>query len=180
MSSTSWLRDSSEACASSSPQYVLNVALIVLPFWFRVCQCLRMYCRTHLRLHLLNALKYSVSISITVVSTLYKKDSSLAFYAVFIALSIVGATFAFVWDIVLDFGLLRSRRNCLLRERLLLPRWSYYVGGVLDLLLRFVWVLSLYSSHVLEDVWGVYFERFLLDIVEWFRRSLWALFRVEN
>ncbi len=114
-----------------------------------------MYCRTGLRIQLLNVVKYSISISITIVSTLYSKDSTSAFYGVFITLSIVGALFAFTWDMIIDFGLFRSRRNFPLREKLLLPKWSYYVVIVVDLLLRFVWVFSLYSKHVIRDYWGL-------------------------
>lgn len=142
-----------------------------------------MYFRTRLKIHFLNVLKYSISISVTAVSTAYKAEkSSTAFFVIFIALSIISAVYSYSWDILIDWGLLRSckRGRWLLWDKILFPACFYYIAAFLDLIFRFVWVLSLYTSHVLKDFWGIYFQVFLTDIIEWFRRSLWAALRLEN
>lgn len=67
-----------------------------------------------------------------------------------------------------------------MRETILYPAWAYYIAALLDLMLRFAWVLSLLPMRVLHELWGEYFLVVFADILEWFRRSMWATFRVEN
>lgn len=52
----------------------------------------------------------------------------------------------------MDWGLLRTRApgKRFLRERLLYPAWTYYVASVVDLFLRFAWVLSLLPMRLLH------------------------------
>lgn len=103
-------------------------------------------------------------------------------YVIFLSISAIGALYSYSWDLYMDWGLLRSnkpgRRG--LRDTLLYPTWCYYTAAVTDLLLRFAWVLSLWPAYVINEFWGSYFQVFLADILEWFRRSMWAAFRVEN
>lgn len=82
----------------------------------------------------------------------------------------------------MDWGLLRTTKpgRRFLRDKILYPAWIYYIAAFLDLLLRFAWVLSLLPMLIFAEFWGAYFQVFLADILEWFRRSMWATFRVEN
>lgn len=139
-----------------------------MPYWFRVAQCLHLYFKTKVKWQLVNVLKYTISILVTALSMAYKVDKSDGFYAAFIIFSVISACYAYTWDLTWDWGLCRTRKKgrYLLREKLYYPVWSYYALMVLDLIMRFFWVLSLYSSEILATFfWGNYFWVFLTDII---------------
>jgi hypothetical protein len=73
------------------------------------------------------------------------------------------------------------RKKMFLREKLMLPSITfYYVCIVIDLILRFFWVLSLVPATTLGvlDLVGPQLS-FFLGAVEIIRRSMWGIVRVE-
>jgi hypothetical protein len=60
-------------------------------------------------------------------------------------MSIFATLYSYVWDITMDWGLMRgtSAETRFLRERLKFPKRMYYFSMITNLLLRFSWVLTL-------------------------------------
>ena len=56
--------------------------------------------------HLFNALKYLLSLLIPVVSLVYHNNPS--YVGLFLLTSGIGASYSFMWDVYMDWGLLRS------------------------------------------------------------------------
>jgi|ERR1712096_319580 len=86
----------------------------------------------------------------------------------------------------MDWGLFRSskRETYGLRDQIKFPWYFYYFAIVLNLLLRFFWVLSigLWAFENEPDNIMNYFEilAFMSLMAEAIRRSVWSLIRVEN
>jgi hypothetical protein len=64
-----------------------------------------------------------------------------------------------------------------LREKLLYPIYFYYIAWSLNFLLRFTW---LYNFYISQDFISDETKIFIFSILEIYRRTQWALFRVEN
>jgi hypothetical protein len=81
------------------------------------------------------------------------------------------------WELI-DIGSYYEKRM-FLREKLMYPSvLAYYFAIVIDLVLRFLWVLSLLPPSTLEGFLGHQLS-FFLGSVEIFRRSMWGIIRVE-
>lgn len=95
-------------------------------------------------------------------------------------LFIASSLYSFCWDVYMDWGLGR-REYGYLGPHLMFPKKSnYYLVIGLDLVLRFMWVLTLIPPQS-----GATFElpAYLSAIsmtVELFRRTIWSFFRLEN
>ncbi len=155
----SWLHDDRVTCENGSPtQRTLNLVITLLPYWVRFLQCFHKYFETRLKSHLFNALKYGISLLIPVVSSLYH-DHPDTYLVPFLLTSILGAGYSFFWDIYMDWGLLRRWKtpNFGLRRKLLYPSAFYYQAVLIDLFLRFAWLVSLYPALLLDEFWGLYF-----------------------
>ena len=147
--------------------------ICLFPLWLRFNQCLRRYLDTGKRFpNLANAFKYAMSQSVTLFGTFHplyllhsrdeEKTISFAdndeqgegiliqrahrnnlFQVFWMGLFIASSLYSFSWDVYMDWGLGR-RDYGFLGPRLMFPRKSYYymvIGA--DLVLRFMWVLTL-------------------------------------
>lgn len=94
-------------------------------------------------------------------------------------LFITSSLYSFCWDVYMDWGLGR-REYGFLGPRLMFPKKSQYYSVIAaDLVLRFMWVLTLVPPQS-----GAQFElpAYLSAIsmtVELFRRTIWGFFRLE-
>ena len=114
---------------------------------------------------LVNAGKYFASITATVTSFL-----AISFYT-YLPIKGVATVYAFSWDIVMDWGLLRSwsKGSYGLRPpgKLMYPVPFYYFCAVTNLVLRFAWLIVAYlptdtsAAHVVM----------LIGIAEGYRRG---------
>lgn len=69
-------------------------------------------------------------------------------------------------------------KNPLLRDVLAFRRvWVYYVAMVLDVVIRFNWIV--YAIFV-KDIQHSAVMSFVVSVSEVFRRGVWSIFRVEN
>ncbi len=95
-------------------------------------------------------------------------------------LFIASSLYSFCWDVVMDWGL-GQREYGYLGPSLMFPKKSnYYLVIGVDLVLRFMWVLTLIPPQS-----GATFElpAYLSAIsmtVELFRRTIWSFFRLEH
>jgi hypothetical protein len=155
-----------------------------LPYWWRFMQCLNKYYYTrHAWPHLVNAGKYFsglVVVAFTVAHSLgdpkSKANTPTALYLLLIALHLFNAVYSWIWDVYMDWGLARSRKNPLLRRKLLCkPICSYYAIITGDIILRLFWIVSIFSFIFMNSA----FWNPISAVVEIFRRGVWAFFRVE-
>jgi hypothetical protein len=87
----------------------------------------------------------------------------------------------------MDWGLFRSfkKEKFMLRDQIRFPKQFYYFAMVINFILRFFWLISIFSFKF-EKEEGVNFIRtwdilvFSQIIAEALRRTMWALLRVEN
>ena len=173
--------DNEESNQCSRGTYLAALLMSYIPFHIRFWQCIHMYVVTRKSTHLLNALKYSLSIGTVILSYLSRKFELEQSFLV--ALYVVATLYAYAWDIYMDWGLLRSHssRKKLLRTLILYPKAFYYWAMVSNFFLRFSWVLTLLPSTIFSDTLGSWqVLLLLLSLIEAFRRAQWSLIRVEN
>jgi hypothetical protein len=170
---------------------VLIPIITQIPLVIRFNQCLRKYIDTGDRFpHLANAFKYALSQLVTLFGTFHPlyleyldKDSGarLPFYQIFWTILFVSSSlYSFTWDVFMDWGL-GKRQHGFLGPTLMYPRKYYYYATIaVDLVLRFMWVLTLVppssgASFALPEYLSA-----LTMMLELFRRTLWGFFRLEN
>ena len=96
---------------------------------------------------------------IPIFSTLHNDTDAESLFVIFLAVSAIGAMYSYVWDIYMDWGLMRTKKkgHFMLREKILYPSYFYYIAMITDLILRFAWLVSLYPASFVSKLWGVYF-----------------------
>jgi hypothetical protein len=177
------------SCRDTSWDLVI-VVLQVLPQLVRIAQQYRSYRDTGMRTYLINVSKYILT-TVVIVYGFFQNSYS----GVYLALVIILATFKWFWDVYMNWGLFENgsfhcHQNAhqgffLLRKQRMFPSpMLYYVSIVVNLALRFAWVMSLLSSSgpAAQRQWGVFAGTKLsifLGSLEIVRRSLWGLLRTE-
>ncbi|KAK9324721.1 EXS family-domain-containing protein [Lipomyces orientalis] len=172
-------------------------AIIAIPYLIRLRQCVIDYLRSGGQEfnHLLNAVKYSTTFPVIILSAAQRSYSeaesatffgALTLYKLWVLSMIVNSLFSFYWDVTRDWDLTMftvSSKNASLahkglRSIMYFPSYVYYVAVFLDLLLRFTWSLKM-SPHLYffnEQEGGV----FALEIMELLRRWIWLFLRIET
>lgn len=103
-----------------------------------------------MKVHLMNAGKYFSVILIQFANIFKHKLKGEVTLSVFIGISIISTLYCYAWDLYMDWGLLRSTEQGkrFLRQKIMLPQWFYYYAIVSNLVMRFAWVLVLYSADM--------------------------------
>lgn len=99
----------------------------------------------------------------------------------FVLAAVVNSMYTFVWDILMDWGMLQwnAERGCWrlkLREQMIIsPRRSVYGAlMVFNFALRFIWAMAVFGTVPTRGHGMFFFESF--EVV---RRTVWAVFRIE-
>mmetsp|Transcript_15878 Transcript_15878/g.33577 ORF Transcript_15878/g.33577 Transcript_15878/m.33577 type:complete len:856 (-) Transcript_15878:67-2634(-) len=199
--------DSNNIHAWTEQFWYKNIAIpliCLMPLWIRFNQCLRRYMDTGKRMpNLANAFKYALSQSVTLFGVfhplylMHSKQEDLhtaldeqeglsvigksnLFQFFWMGLFVASSLYSFCWDVYMDWGLGR-REYGYLGPRLMFPKKShYYMVICADLVLRFMWVLTLIPPQS-----GAKFElpaylSAISMVVELFRRTIWSFFRLEH
>src|SRR5690606_30630679 len=106
----------------------------------------------------------------------YSKDDG-AYYVLWFLAILVSTGYTYLWDIYKDWGLMEKNRGYL-RKSLMYPKNSYYWAMISNLIMRFMWTLTLSEAPL--GVNSPYAFATILASVEIFRRAQWNLFRLEN
>jgi len=162
---------------------ILIAVLASLPYWLRVRQCTVQLssCPDYIaRIPVyLNILKYFSAfppIWLTAYASLGYTMHDLPHITAYLAA--INTIYSFLWDVIMDWGLLQFTRDgrVLARSRLLLPTLTYLLVTVLNLGLRFSWLINrvpgmdqLHSSVIV----------LIIELGEVFRRAMWAVYRIE-
>ncbi|RDY00041.1 SPX and EXS domain-containing protein 1 [Mucuna pruriens] len=176
-----WL-EADSVCGSHS---VAIPFVLVLPYLFRLNQCLRQYKDTGEKATLLNALKYSTAVPVIFLSALKYHvfpDRWTNFYRPLWLLSgVVNSSYSFYWDVTRDWDLsgftriFKFNKPHLFSHMLHGRRWVYFWVIGSNLILRCTWTYKL-SAHLRHN----YVTVFIIAALEIFRRFQWIFFRVEN
>lgn len=189
-----------------------------LPYWWRFGQCLNKWHNEDKKIHLVNAGKYFsclVSPAVLIFLTSSSASQGLKYdqdylYWLYFACHLVQTTYCFLWDIIMDWGLLsflrkqdkkkagkneveavdqdpqgKNRANKIhnrwLREKINYAPCFYYWAIVSDFVLRYIYILFLYKLGQPDSFFNQIDTMFAIStFAEGFRRAQWALLRVEN
>ena len=181
------LQQAVQQCTKSS--FALNILAPLfssLPLWWRLMQNLRIYFDTRARFpSLANAGKYAVSAIVVIFGVMHteqvNKPGVHFEWSMYLLSLIVSTSYAFTWDITMDWSLMKKQFKYL-RRRLMFPTFWYYFAIIIDLILRFAWTFTLIpvgrgtplSANVMLYVTPC------LASAEILRRTMWACFRLEN
>mmetsp|Transcript_21193 Transcript_21193/g.29154 ORF Transcript_21193/g.29154 Transcript_21193/m.29154 type:complete len:164 (+) Transcript_21193:15-506(+) len=113
---------------------------------------------------------------ITAAASLGYYHSSLP--AVIALAAAVNSLYSFLWDVIMDWGLLSFSRDCRwsTRQRLLLPWPSYVFAVLINLVLRFSWAMNRLPWFKELDMTVVILT---IELGEICRRAMWNIFRIE-
>ncbi|KAI4378285.1 hypothetical protein MLD38_015783 [Melastoma candidum] len=159
--------------------------VLVLPYLFRLFQCLRQHKDTGEQTTLLNALKYSTAVPVIFLSALKYhviEENWRSFYRpLWLFSGVVNSLYSYYWDVTRDWDLscftriFKFSRPSLLSSLLYRQKWVYLWVLGSNLILRCTWTYKL-SAHLRHN----YLTVFTIAALEIFRRFQWAFFRVEN
>ena len=92
----------------------------------------------------------------------------------------ISGCYSSFWDIVMDWGFYHwNNPDFPLREQLAYKtKFFYHATIVLDIILRFLWVLSV-SPEIMYNMIRPEFFALIIFTLEMFRRGLWNFIRVE-
>lgn len=130
----------------------------------------------------MNALKFLTVINANVWALVWTNTKLPASEYIWWASIVVSTLSFYMWDIFQDFQLMQpGSRNYLLRNELAYDsKLFYYVAAVINLFLRFAWILQLSPLGVFTNPLERSIVTTVLGIVEAFRRTLWNYFRIET
>ncbi|CCE62269.1 hypothetical protein TPHA_0C01130 [Tetrapisispora phaffii CBS 4417] len=179
-------------CSTDALKYV--ILLSCAPNFWRFCQCLRRLADSGNPLpHLPNAFKYAFGVAFNATFCIYRAsnhDPTAMKWFIFCAT--INAICTSVWDLVMDWSLLqRNSKNRLLRDDLYLAgtrdwktgtyslggRSVYYICMVIDVIIRFQWIVFIVPPIPIQDN---PITAFTVAFTELVRRIIWIIFRVEN
>lgn len=103
-------------------------------------------------------------------------------YLVFISMSFVSLIYSYTWDIVMDWGLLRSSEPGTygLRPVIHFSRAFYYYAMVADFVLRCTFLIPAFINVKGYPWLTTIGYGTLIAILELYRRWFWSLLRIEN
>ncbi|XP_030483156.2 phosphate transporter PHO1 homolog 3 isoform X1 [Cannabis sativa] len=167
-------------CLGNDVYKAFNLVVAIIPYWFRLLQCIRRLLEEKDGMQGLNGLKYFSTIIAVSMRILFdsKKDPLIKFLV--ISSSLIATIAGTYWDLVIDWGLLRrDSKNPWLRDKLILQQKSvYFVAMVVNVALRLAWLQTVLQFQIAS-----LHPKALIAIVaslEIIRRGIWNFFRIEN
>ncbi|GAA5899437.1 hypothetical protein JCM6882_009116 [Rhodosporidiobolus microsporus] len=170
---------------STNKTWTTAILSALPPFW-RLGQSVRRYLDSDgLTLHLLNAGKYTGSIAYFFCYYNWRIHKSNGeeetwMFALFIVFASINSIYTSSWDILMDWSLghrdVKSKKHYFLRQELGFFKdapWLYYIFCIVNVLLRFSWVLYLAPEP------AVPVQGYIIALLEAGRRLMWNTFRVE-
>ena len=162
---------------------LLCAVLASLPFWLRVRQCWVQLDSAHDNIAklpiALNIIKYLTGFPPIWLAA----AASLGFFhpslpSVLALVATVNSVYSYLWDVIMDWGLLTFTREGRVhgRSRLMYPAYVYVLACLMNLVIRFSWaanripsLAALHASHLV----------LMVETAEVLRRAVWNLFRIE-
>ncbi|KAF8390163.1 hypothetical protein HHK36_024685 [Tetracentron sinense] len=167
-------------CEDYTVYKIFYFIVAVIPYLFRLLQCLRRLFEEKDSMQGYNGLKYLSTIIAVSMRTAYSQHKVMGLRMTASITSGIAAIVSTYWDLVIDWGLLqRHSKNRWLRDKLIISNKSVYFGAmILNVLLRFAWVQTVLNVEVPflhgEALVAIFAS---LEII---RRGIWNFFRLEN
>lgn len=170
----------SNTCNKKKTYQIFYILIAVIPYWFRLLQCIRLMFERKDYGHARNGLRYLSTIIAVITRTIYVQRRGMTMRIIAASSSGVATIYNTYWDMVKDWGLLcRDSKNPWLRDRLILPnKWVYFVAMVVNVILRLAWMQTVLDFH--EAPLHRSTMIFVVAVLEIIRRGIWNFFRVEN
>lgn len=154
--------------------------IALLPFVWRLLQCLRRHRDTGDATHHMNAAKYASAILTTFTSLLATTYDSTALLVLWALCALSSSSFSLYWDLVKDWGLMQpDSPTYLLRSKLLFSPIVYYWAIATNAVMRVVWIVNI-SPNTFGINLSPPFLTMLVAAIEIGRRFQWNVFRLEN
>jgi hypothetical protein len=130
-----------QTCGNGSNIYTFFQILFgLLPFHIRLMQCLRAYVTSYHQRHLWNAVKYTLTLTLTIVSKArnwFDPHTNDILGQAWIIIGIITTLYSLYWDIFQDWGLgERDSPHFMLRKDLTFEPRTYYTAIVLNGVMR--------------------------------------------
>ena len=158
--------------------------LIVLfyPFFIRFTQCINRYYYTRQKWpHLGNTMKYVGGLSNAICTWLYFRNKNTGTKIAHIVAGIISQGYMTFWDVCVDWGLGRfGSKNFFLRDKIVYPKKWYYFVIIVDVILRFIWILNLFQFYDKGRGDLDEYKNLIFALLEAYRRIQWCVFRIEN
>ncbi|KAL3514613.1 hypothetical protein ACH5RR_027330 [Cinchona calisaya] len=174
--------EADSVCGSHS---VAIPVVLVLPYLFRLFQCLRQYKDTKEKNSLLNALKYSTAVPVIFLSALkyhvFPDKWTNVYRRLWLLSAVLNSLYSFYWDVTRDWDLscftriFKFSKPHLFSHMLYGRKWVFFWVIGSNLILRCTWTYKL-SAHLRHN----YITVFTITALEVVRRFQWVFFRVEN
>ncbi|KAF7809095.1 phosphate transporter PHO1-like protein 10-like [Senna tora] len=169
-----------QKCEIRGVYNTLSFIIGLIPYWFRLAQCMRQFYEERDIVRALNGVTYLSTILAFVIRTAFELKKGMTLKLLALITSAIAAMQGLYWDIVMDWGLLRRHsKNPYLRDKLVIPHKSvYFIAMALDVVLRIFWMQS-----VLQLNWRSLRKVAMTTVVaclEIIRRGIWNFFRIEN
>ncbi|EAK89477.1 SYG1/ ERD1 like integral membrane protein required for retention of ER lumen proteins, with 8-10 transmembrane domains [Cryptosporidium parvum Iowa II] len=169
----------------SNYRWMQTIAL-ALPYEIRFFQCGMRYLTDESpsrRNHLFNMGKYTTGLAIAIVATVpWTTVTSMSpFIArlLWFVCYITGTIYMFIWDIYMDWGLMKERSS-FLRSKSIYPSWYYFLVAFYNLIGRLTWAITLIPITIIDDIQiNAALINLFVATIEVFRRTLWCTIRLE-
>ncbi len=172
---------------------IILPACLVSPLWWRYCQTLRQCYDTKRRWpYLGNSFKYFLAAQVVIFGVFFGPNQGNHF-SWWLCLYVLATIYQIMWDIFMDWELLVWNESSgffeLRKQRLYSCKSLYVVIVLLNVVLRFGWILNFIpmtylsaTTGVLEYTFSADFSTFvspLLACAEIIRRTMWGFIRFE-
>jgi len=163
--------------------FLIGFMAAFIPVFYRMVQCTRSMLnkRKFIDPDLLNFFKYFFTLMTSIFSYLVGKYGNEKYVYIWIGFAAISAIYSYTWDLKMDWGLLQpNKRYKYLREKLIYPRTEiYYFAIVVNLFLRFAWILTI-SPGIVSKIMRPELFTLIIGSLEMLRRSIWNFLRVEK
>lgn len=159
------------------------------PYWVRFAQCIRRFYDTSKISHLINAGKYISCIATSVVATCDEvlntdqdddEQPYPSLHEARLYLALTSTFYAFMWDIIKDWGLFHfDCKYKLLRKELRFKPGYYYLVMITNFIFRIAWGVYLFPKSFRVPI-DMHYWALGLGAIEITRRCIWNIFRLEN
>lgn len=151
----------------------VDLLVAMIPVMVRIIQCLRELIITSDKQHFFNTLKYLTNLPILMCVWYSRVQPDKFQYDTQLWFMLLNASYTFYWDLFMDWKLesmvkLRSKT-----DRLAFPRVFYYMGIIIDFIVKYWWVWTLHRGS------SALFFPSEIQYLETFRRAVWVFFKLE-
>ncbi|KAH9305024.1 hypothetical protein KI387_009428, partial [Taxus chinensis] len=179
-----FLYHNSDNSVCSEGRFIQNFQHIValLPYWWRLMQCVRRWADEKDLSQIANGGKYLSALIAVLIRLTYESSCTKLCLALYIISSSIATLYQFYWDVVMDWGLLQRKSvNPWLRDQLILKnKTTYFVSMVVNAVLRLAWLYSIIHEVMRFGSIDQKYIDFIFGMAEIARRGLWNFFRLEN